>query len=52
MMCTSYMSNYYLCIFKEIIKNKKLEKNDRTDDDVYIMYIKIHAINIYSKLVR
>jgi hypothetical protein len=28
MMCTPYMSNYYLCDFFKIIDNKKLEESD------------------------
>jgi hypothetical protein len=28
MMCTSWMSNYYLYVFLEIIDNKKLEESD------------------------
>jgi hypothetical protein len=28
MMCTPYMSDYYLCDFLEVIDNKKLEKNN------------------------
>jgi hypothetical protein len=40
MMCTPYMSNYYLCDFFEIIDN----------DDVYILHVKIYDIRIYSGL--
>jgi hypothetical protein len=51
-MRTPCMSNYYLCDFLEIINNKKLEKSDRTDDEMYIVHIKRYAIRIYSKLGR
>jgi hypothetical protein len=35
MMCTSYMSNYYLCdFFLKLQIIKKIEKSDETDDDV------------------
>jgi hypothetical protein len=47
MMCTSYMSNYYLCeFFIEIIDNKKLEKSDRIDNDVHILHVKRYTISI------
>jgi hypothetical protein len=39
-MCTLYMSNYYLCIFLEIINKKKLEESDMVDYDVYILHVK------------
>jgi hypothetical protein len=51
MMCTSCMSNYYLCIFLEII-DKKIEKNDGTKDDVYILHVKRYVINTYNELAR
>jgi hypothetical protein len=45
MICTPYMSNYYLCeFFVEIIAIEKIEKNDDTDDDVYILHVKVYAI--------
>jgi hypothetical protein len=50
-MCTPYMSNYYLCDFLEIL-DKKLEKNDDADDDVYIIYVKRYAIRNYNRLKR
>jgi predicted component of viral defense system (DUF524 family) len=37
-------------IFFKIIDNKKLEKNNKADDDVYNMHIKIDAIRTYSGL--
>jgi hypothetical protein len=37
MICIPCMSNYYLCDFLEIIDNKKLEKSDRVNNDVYII---------------
>jgi hypothetical protein len=49
MMCTSCMSNYYLCNFLEII-DKKFEKNDGTMDDVYILHVKRYVIKNYNKL--
>jgi hypothetical protein len=50
MMCTRCMSNYYLCdFFVEIIDN---EKNDRADDDVYILHIKRYAISTCIRLGR
>jgi hypothetical protein len=51
-MCTPCMSNYYLCDFLEIIDNKKLEKSDRADDDVYNLNIKKYVIETYSGLKR
>jgi hypothetical protein len=45
------MSNYYLCDFLEIL-DKKLEKNDDADDDVYIIYVKRYAIRNYNRLKR
>jgi hypothetical protein len=40
--CTPSMSNYYLCkFFIEIIDNKKIEKCDRANDDMYTMYIQL-----------
>jgi hypothetical protein len=44
-MCIPYMSNYYLCDFLEIIDNKKIEENNGSDDDVYILHIKRYTIN-------
>jgi hypothetical protein len=41
------MSNYYLCDFLEIINNKKIEKCDMTDDDVYILHIEICYKELY-----
>jgi hypothetical protein len=35
MMGTSYIFNYYLYIFLEIIDNKKLKESDGINDDVY-----------------
>jgi hypothetical protein len=47
------MSNYYLYeFFIKIINNKKLEKNDGINDDVYILHVKRYAIKIYSELER
>jgi hypothetical protein len=42
MMCTTCIFNYYLCDFLEII-DKKLEKSNMTDDDMYILRIKKYA---------
>jgi hypothetical protein len=39
-------------IFLEITDNKKIEKSDELDDDVYILHIKKYAIMIYSELKR
>jgi hypothetical protein len=36
--------------FLKIIDNKKIEKNDMTNDNVYIMHVKKYAIIIYSGL--
>jgi hypothetical protein len=53
MMCTPYMSNYYLWeFFIEIIDNKKLEEYDGADDDVYILNIKRYGIRTCSWLGR
>jgi hypothetical protein len=52
MLCTLYMSSYYLYVFIKIIDNKKLEESDETDDDVYILDIKRYAIRTYSELRR
>jgi hypothetical protein len=38
--------------FIEIIDNKKIEKNNKTNNDVYILHIKRYAIKIYSMLER
>jgi hypothetical protein len=52
-MCTPCMSNYYLCdLFVEIIDNKKIDKNDEIDDDVYILHTKRYAIKTYNRLGR
>jgi hypothetical protein len=41
MMCTPYMFDYYLYIFfVKSIDNKKIEKSDVIDNDVYILYVK------------
>jgi hypothetical protein len=37
--------------FIEII-DKKLEKNDEIDDDVYILYVTRYGIKIYDRLER
>jgi hypothetical protein len=51
MMCAPYMSNYYLCNFLlKLYIMKKLEKNDETDDDVYIHHFKRFVIRNYSEL--
>jgi hypothetical protein len=53
MMCTPCMTNYYLCqLFVGIIDNKKLEKNDGVDDDVYILHVKRYTIKTCSGLGR
>jgi hypothetical protein len=38
--------------FIEIIDNKKLEKNNKTNNDVYIIHIKRYAIKTYSMLEK
>jgi hypothetical protein len=38
-----------MCL-KKIIDNKKLEKNDGANDDVYIMHVKRYDIKTYSGL--
>jgi hypothetical protein len=40
MIYTPCIPNNYLCIFLEIIGNKKLEEGDGHDDDVYILHVK------------
>jgi hypothetical protein len=50
-MYTSYISNYYLCDFLEII-DKKLEKSDGTYNNMYIIYVKRYVIKTYSVLGR
>jgi hypothetical protein len=51
MMCTLYISNYYLCkLFIKIIDNKKIEKNDELNDDRYIIHVKRYAISTCSGL--
>jgi hypothetical protein len=53
MMCTHYMSNYYLCdFFVEIIDNKKIKKSDWAKDDVYIIHVKRYDIRTCSGLGR
>jgi hypothetical protein len=53
MMCTPCMTNYYLCqLFVGIRDNKKLEKNDGADDDVYILHVKRYTIKTCSGLGR
>jgi hypothetical protein len=39
MICAPCMSNYYLCDFKKNI-DKKLDKSDGADDDIYILYVR------------
>jgi hypothetical protein len=51
MLCTACIFNYYLCDFLEII-DKKLDKNDKTDDNMYILHVKIYAIKNYIELGR
>jgi hypothetical protein len=46
------MSNYYLCGFLEIIDNKKIEENDKINDDGYILHIKKYVIRNYSGIER
>jgi hypothetical protein len=51
MMCTTYMSNYYLFdFFKKIIDNIKIEESDEPDDNVYILHVKRYTIKNYSGL--
>jgi hypothetical protein len=50
--CTPYMSNYYLCVFKKIIDNKKIEKSDKVDNDMYIIHVNRYVIRTYSGLER
>jgi hypothetical protein len=50
MMCTSCMSNYYLCDILEIIDNKKIRENWCKDGDVHILYIKRYVRMTYSEL--
>jgi hypothetical protein len=50
MMCTHYMSNYYL--YDNLYNNEQIEQNDETNKDVYILHIKRYAISIYSELGR
>jgi hypothetical protein len=50
MICTPYMSNYYLYDFFKIIDNKKLEESDGSNGDVYILQVKRYDIRIYSGL--
>jgi hypothetical protein len=51
-MCTLCMYNYYLYDFLEIIDNKKLEKNNEVDNDVYMLHVKRYGIRNYSGLIR
>jgi hypothetical protein len=50
-MCTSCISNYYLCDFLKII-NKKIEKCDETYNNVYILHVKRYAIRTYNGLEK
>jgi hypothetical protein len=50
MICTPYMSNYYLYDFFKIIDNKKLEESDGLNGDVHILHVKRYDIRIYSGL--
>jgi hypothetical protein len=52
MICTSHLSNYYLCDFLEIIDNKKVEESDEIDNDMYILQVKRYAIKNCSGLGR
>jgi hypothetical protein len=52
MMCTACMSNYYLCNFLKIIYNINIEKNNMTDNNVYILHVKRYVIRTYSELRR
>jgi hypothetical protein len=36
--------------FLKIIDNKKIRKNDMTNDNVYILHVKKYAIIVYSGL--
>jgi hypothetical protein len=53
-MCTTCMSNYHLYdFFVEIINNeKKLEKTDKIDNDVYILHVKRYVICTCSEFGR
>jgi hypothetical protein len=50
MMCTTCMSNYYLCDFLEIIDNKKFRGNYERDNNVYILHVKRYTLKICSEL--
>jgi hypothetical protein len=51
--CTPYMSNYYLCVFFEKLQIlQKLEKTGTVDDDVCILHFKKYAISNCSGLGR
>jgi hypothetical protein len=52
MMCTPCISNYYfIWFYLEIVYNeKKLEKNDGSNDDVYILHVKRYVIRTYNEL--
>jgi hypothetical protein len=52
MMCTTCMSNYYLCDFLEIIDNKKFRGNYERDNNVYILHVKRYTLKICSELRR
>jgi hypothetical protein len=53
MMCTLCMFNYYLSkYFIKIIDNKKIRKNNGSDDDVYILHVKRYTIKIFNGLER
>jgi hypothetical protein len=41
-----------MCIFVEIIDNKKLKESDRLDDDVCILHVKRYVIKICSGLEK
>jgi hypothetical protein len=42
------MSNYYIYVFLEIIDNKKIEKSDMSDDNMYILHVKRYVIKTYG----
>jgi hypothetical protein len=51
MMCTPYISNYYLCEFFIEIIDKKIEESNEIDN-VYILHVKKYAIRTCSGLGR
>jgi hypothetical protein len=51
MMCIPRIYNYYLYDLKNI-DNKKIEKNDETDNDMYILHVNRYAIRTCSGLGR